>query len=367
MFLRIAGVTGGCSEPGYEGCIEVLAWSWGASNSIGSASVPLRVRQAKLAEKRALLAAVGLDEHGNKLPKKKADKKKAADGGADAEMEQEEDAEEEEESHEETRAKMAAALANFDEDGSYAPFSNSEVVREKGRANCQDISLTKYVDLSSAALMSMVLGGQKGQGVDAELLILRRRRKPQTDEQKEAEKAKAEAKKNKEKKGGDDDEEEEDDEEDDEDDNTEYVPYITWQFFSTFITSVSTGGSGGEDRLTENVTLHFDGFTYKVVDWNKKSAAQRKQKKEKKLQDKQAAAGSSAAAAAAAAPASSAASSSSSSSVAARASEPETFERSIIFDQLRGTVGVYESEVRAEINKDDRLHPVTQIIMGYSA
>lgn len=28
------------------------------------------------------------------------------------------------------------------------------------------------------------------------------------------------------------------------------------------VTSVSTGGSGGEDRLTENVTLHFDQFRY---------------------------------------------------------------------------------------------------------
>jgi type VI secretion system secreted protein Hcp len=31
------------------------------------------------------------------------------------------------------------------------------------------------------------------------------------------------------------------------------------------ITSVSTGGSGGEDRLTENVTLNFGKFEYEYV------------------------------------------------------------------------------------------------------
>lgn len=31
------------------------------------------------------------------------------------------------------------------------------------------------------------------------------------------------------------------------------------------VTSVSTGGSGGEDRLTDNVTLHFDQFRYQYT------------------------------------------------------------------------------------------------------
>ena len=38
------------------------------------------------------------------------------------------------------------------------------------------------------------------------------------------------------------------------------VNYITITFKKMFITSVSTGGSGGEDRLTENVTLNFEAF-----------------------------------------------------------------------------------------------------------
>ena len=35
------------------------------------------------------------------------------------------------------------------------------------------------------------------------------------------------------------------------------LEYITITMTDVLVTSVSTGGSGGEDRLTENVTLNF--------------------------------------------------------------------------------------------------------------
>ena len=40
------------------------------------------------------------------------------------------------------------------------------------------------------------------------------------------------------------------------------------------ITSLSTGGSGGEDRLTENVTLHFGKFKYSFQPQDDKGIAQ---------------------------------------------------------------------------------------------
>src|SRR5690606_24461861 len=40
--------------------------------------------------------------------------------------------------------------------------------------------------------------------------------------------------------------------------------YLTLELSNgVMVTSVSTGGSGGEDRLTENITLHYGKFEYK--------------------------------------------------------------------------------------------------------
>jgi type VI secretion system secreted protein Hcp len=46
------------------------------------------------------------------------------------------------------------------------------------------------------------------------------------------------------------------------------LEYIIVELTECLVTSVSTGGSGGEDRLTENVTLNFSKvhFSYKVQD-----------------------------------------------------------------------------------------------------
>lgn len=80
-----------------------------------------------------------------------------------------------------------------------------------GKANFQDISFTKYVDSASNALMTALAKGTHIPKV--ELLV----RKAGEGQQK----------------------------------------YIHFTLEEVLVTSVSTGGSGGEDRLTENVTLNF--------------------------------------------------------------------------------------------------------------
>ena len=80
-----------------------------------------------------------------------------------------------------------------------------------GKANVQDLSFTKYIDSATNALM---LACCKGTHYDDATLIVR-------------------------KAGG------------------TPVEYVVITMNEVLVTSVSTGGSGGEDRLTENVTLNF--------------------------------------------------------------------------------------------------------------
>ena len=80
-----------------------------------------------------------------------------------------------------------------------------------GKVNVQDISFTKWVDSATPKLM---LACCNGKHYDEALLTVRKAgEKP--------------------------------------------VEYIKIKLTEVLITSVSTGGSGGEDRLTENVTLNF--------------------------------------------------------------------------------------------------------------
>ncbi len=80
-----------------------------------------------------------------------------------------------------------------------------------GKANFQDIVFTKYVDSATNALMTALA---KGSHIDEVKLLVR---KAGAGQQK----------------------------------------YIHLTLNEVLVTSVSTGGSGGEDRLTENVTLNF--------------------------------------------------------------------------------------------------------------
>ena len=80
-----------------------------------------------------------------------------------------------------------------------------------GKVNIQDVSFTKYVDRSSPHLMLACCNGKHYP--DAQLTV---------------------------RKSGDD-----------------QVEYVIIKMSPVLISSISTGGSGGEDRLTENVTLNF--------------------------------------------------------------------------------------------------------------
>lgn len=80
-----------------------------------------------------------------------------------------------------------------------------------GKANFQDISVTKYVDSASNALMVALA---KGSHIDKCVLLVRKAGEGQ-------------------------------------------LRYLEITMEECLVTSLSTGGSGGEDRLTENVTLNF--------------------------------------------------------------------------------------------------------------
>ena len=87
-----------------------------------------------------------------------------------------------------------------------------------GKVNVQDLSFTKYIDKATTALN---LACCNGTHFDEATLVVR-------------------------KAGG-----------------KSQVEYITVVMKDVLITSLSTGGSGGEDRLTENVTLNFGKFEYR--------------------------------------------------------------------------------------------------------
>ena len=97
-----------------------------------------------------------------------------------------------------------------------------------GKVNVQDISFTKYIDASSNALLKACCEGKHYP--DATLVVR--------------------------KAGG------------------TAIEYIVIKFEEVLITSITTGGSGSEDRLTENVTLNFAKFMYKYQPQDTKGAKQ---------------------------------------------------------------------------------------------
>ena len=95
-------------------------------------------------------------------------------------------------------------------------LSNSGSADHPGKGQVQDLSLTKYVDRASDDLLGLTLTG-----VLLERATLYTQRAGETPS-----------------------------------------PYITITMSRVLITSISTRGSGGEDRLTENITLSFGAFEY---------------------------------------------------------------------------------------------------------
>ena len=97
-----------------------------------------------------------------------------------------------------------------------------------GKVNVQDISLTKYIDKASTDLMKFCTNGDH---ITEATLTVR-------------------------KAGGD------------------ALEYIIIVMTDIIVSSVSTGGSGGEDRLTENVTLNFGSYTIKYTPQNNDGVAE---------------------------------------------------------------------------------------------
>lgn len=85
-----------------------------------------------------------------------------------------------------------------------------------GKVNVQDLSLTKWVDKASPNLMMFCSTGEHI--TDATLYVRKAGKTP--------------------------------------------LEYIVIEMKKVMVTSVSTGGSGGEDRLTENITLNFAQVKY---------------------------------------------------------------------------------------------------------
>lgn len=98
-----------------------------------------------------------------------------------------------------------------------------------GKASVQDISITKYIDSCSNALLQACCTGAR---VDNATLYVTNATGEQTD-------------------------------------------FLAIELSEgVMVTSVSTGGSGGEERLTENITLHFGKFKYEFYPQDDKGAKQ---------------------------------------------------------------------------------------------
>ncbi len=96
-----------------------------------------------------------------------------------------------------------------------------------GKVNVNDISLTKWIDASSPDLMKSCCNGKHF--AEGKLIVRKAGENP--------------------------------------------VEYLIITMTDVLITSVSTGGSGGEDRLTENVGLNFAKVNVKYTPQDNKGAA----------------------------------------------------------------------------------------------
>jgi len=95
-----------------------------------------------------------------------------------------------------------------------------------GKVNVQDISFTKWQDASSCALMQACCAGTHIP--EATLVVRKAGDKP--------------------------------------------LEYLKIKLTNLIVTSISTGGSGGEDKLTENVTLNFEKFNVDFLTQDEKGA-----------------------------------------------------------------------------------------------
>jgi type VI secretion system secreted protein Hcp len=114
-------------------------------------------------------------------------------------------------------------------------YGRSEETEEPHQVSVQALSITKWIDITSPDLMLLCSSGQT---LDRATLVVRRYAK-ELDWRALDEMSKEDQEK------------------------LERIPYLTVQLEGVRVTSVSTGGSGGEQRLTENITLEFDRVFYR--------------------------------------------------------------------------------------------------------
>jgi type VI secretion system secreted protein Hcp len=96
-----------------------------------------------------------------------------------------------------------------------------------GKVSVQDLSITKYIEKSSTDLMLSTCNGQHH---DTVTLVVRKA-------------------------------------------GTNPVEYVKITMNEVLVTSLSTGGSGGEDRLTENISLNFAKFKLEYTPQKKDGSA----------------------------------------------------------------------------------------------
>jgi type VI secretion system secreted protein Hcp len=99
-----------------------------------------------------------------------------------------------------------------------------------GKVNVQDLSVTKYADIATPVLL---LNCASGEHIGEAILTVRES-------------------------GG--------------KEGSDALPYLIITMTKLMVSSVSTGGSGGEDRLTENVTFNFADVKVKYSQQNDKGA-----------------------------------------------------------------------------------------------
>lgn len=92
-----------------------------------------------------------------------------------------------------------------------ANSSSAATSKQSGCVNVQDMSFTKYFDIATPKLIAGIANGQRI--ANAKLTVRKAGERP--------------------------------------------LEYITIEMNNVVVTSSSTGGSGGEDRLTENISLNF--------------------------------------------------------------------------------------------------------------
>jgi len=96
-----------------------------------------------------------------------------------------------------------------------------------GKASVQDLSITKYIDSSTHALMDACCTGKHFD--QAQIIVRKAGEKP--------------------------------------------LEYLKITLKNVLVSSLSTGGSGGEDRLTENISLNFAEFKTEYFPQNAKGGA----------------------------------------------------------------------------------------------